>query len=87
MIISNQKDTFDYITIRDLILTKVSAVKFLGDALDENLTFNDHVNKVTTKISKLASVMTLLPVALLLLSSSSLIVVRCTRPGESENTL
>ena len=51
MIIYNQKDTFD-ITIRDSILTKVSTVKYLGVTLDENLTFNDHVNKVTTIILK-----------------------------------
>ena len=48
MIISNQKDTFDNITIRDSILTKVSTVKFLGVTLYENLTFNDNVNKVKT---------------------------------------
>ena len=35
IIIFNQKDTFD-ITIRDLIITKVSTVKFLGITLDEN---------------------------------------------------
>ena len=57
MIISNQKDIFVNITIRDSILTKVSTVKFLGVTLDENLTSNDHVNKVTTKISKSVGVM------------------------------
>ena len=36
---------------RDSILTNVSTVKFLGVTLDENLTFNDHVKSVTTKIS------------------------------------
>ena len=51
MIISNQKYGID-IRIRDSILTKVSTVKFLGITLDENLTFNDHVKNVTTKISK-----------------------------------
>ena len=51
MIISNQKNAID-IRIRDSILTKVSTVKFLGVTLDENLTFNDHVKNVTTKISK-----------------------------------
>ena len=51
MIISNQKDAFD-IKIRDSILTKISTVKCLGLTLDENLSINDHVNKVTTKISK-----------------------------------
>ena len=66
MIISNQKDTFNNITIRDSILTKVSTDKFLGVSLDENLTFNDHVNKVTTKLSKSIGAClkeTLLPVA------------------------
>ena len=38
-------------------LTKVSTVKFLVVALDENLTFNDRVNKVTNKISKSVGVM------------------------------
>ena len=51
MIISNQKNAIE-IRIRDLILTKVSTVKFLDVTLDENLTFNDHVKNVTTKIFK-----------------------------------
>ena len=57
MIIYNQKIAFD-IKIWDTILTKVQTVKFIGItlSLDENLTFNDHVNKVTIKyISLLAS--------------------------------
>ena len=37
---------------------KVSTVKFLNVTLDKNLTFNDHVNKVTTKISMSTGVMT-----------------------------
>ena len=49
MMISNQKTALD-IKIRDSILTKVSTVKFLGVTLDENLTFKNHVNKVTSKI-------------------------------------
>ena len=56
MIISNQKNAFD-IKIRESILTKVSTVKFLGVTLDENLTFKDHVNKVTSNISKSVGVM------------------------------
>ena len=56
MIISNQKNAFD-IKIRETILTKVSTVKFLGITLDEYLTFNYHVNKVTSKISKSVGVM------------------------------
>ena len=56
MKISNQKNSFD-ITIRDSILMKVSTVKFLGVTVNENFTFNDHANKVTTKISKSVSVM------------------------------
>ena len=48
-IISNQKNALD-IKIRETILTKVSTIKFLGVTLDENLTFNDHVNKVTSNI-------------------------------------
>ena len=56
MIISNQKNAIE-IRIRDSILTKVSIVKFLGVTLDENLTFNDHVKNVTTKISKSVGVM------------------------------
>ena len=39
------------------MLTKVSTVKFLGVTLDENLTFNDQVKNVTTKISKSVGVM------------------------------
>ena len=55
MIISNQKNTIE-IRIRDsIILTKVSTVKCA--ALDENLTFNNHVKNVTTKISKSVGVM------------------------------
>ena len=46
MIISNQKNALD-IKILETILTKVSTVKFLGIMHDENLTFKDHVNKVT----------------------------------------
>ena len=56
MIISNQKNAFD-VKVRESILMKVSTVKFLGVALDENLTFNDHVNKVTSKVSKSVGVM------------------------------
>ena len=56
MIISNQKIALD-IKIRETILTKVSTVKFLGVTLDENLTFKDHVNKVTSNIYKSVGVM------------------------------
>ena len=56
MIISSQKSALD-IKIRETILTKVSTVKFLGITLDENLTFKDHVNKVTSNISKSVGVM------------------------------
>ena len=56
MIISNQKNALD-IKIRESILTEVSTVKFLGVTLDENLTFKDHVNNVTSKISKSVGVM------------------------------
>ena len=56
MIISNQKNAFVN-KIRESILMKVSTVKFFGVTLDENLTFNDHVNKVTSKISKSVGVM------------------------------
>ena len=56
MIISNQKNALD-IKIRESILTKVSTVKFHGVTLDENLTFNDHANKVTSKIPKSVGVM------------------------------
>ena len=56
MIISSQKNAIK-IRIRDLILWKVSSVKFLGVTLDENLTFNDHVKNVTTKISMFVGVM------------------------------
>ena len=51
MIISNGKNAIDF-KIRYSILLKVLAVTFLGVTLDENLTFNGHVKKVTTKISK-----------------------------------
>ena len=54
--ISNQNYAID-IRIRDSILTKIPTVKFLGITLDENLTFNDHVKNVTTKISKSVDVM------------------------------
>ena len=40
------------INIWKSIITKVSRVKFLGVAIDENLTYKDHVNKVRSKISK-----------------------------------
>ena len=50
MITSNQKNAIE-IRIRDSILTFVSTVKFLGVTHDENLTFNDNVKNVTTKIS------------------------------------
>ena len=56
MIISSQKNALDII-IRESILTKVSTVKFLGVTLDENLTVKDHVNMVTSKISKSVGVM------------------------------
>ena len=56
MIISIQKNAFD-IKIRELVLMKVSTVKFLGVTLDENLTVNEHVNKVISKISKSVDVM------------------------------
>ena len=56
MIISNQKNALD-IKIWETIRTKVSIVKFLGVTLDENLTFKDHVNKVTSNISKSVGVM------------------------------
>ena len=56
MIISNKKNLFN-IKIRQSIVTKVSTVKFLGVTLDKNLTFNDHVNKVTNKISKCVGIM------------------------------
>ena len=49
MIISNLKNALN-IKIRETILTKVLTVKFLGVMLDENLTFKDHVNKVTIAI-------------------------------------
>ena len=56
MIISNQKNASN-IKIRETILTKVSTVKFLGITLEENLTFKDHANKVTSNISKSVGVM------------------------------
>ena len=56
MIISNQKNASD-VKIREFIFTKVSTVKFLGVTLDENLTFKDHVNKVTSNTSKSVGVM------------------------------
>ena len=37
--------------MRETIITTVSTIKFLGVTLDENLTFKDHVNKVTSNIS------------------------------------
>ena len=45
MIISNQKNALD-IKIREKILSKVWTVKFVDVTLNENLTFEDHVNKV-----------------------------------------
>ena len=54
--ISNQKNAID-IRIRDWILTKVSTVKFHGVTLDENLTFNDYVKNVTSKIYKYVGIM------------------------------
>ena len=54
--IANQKNALD-IKIRESILTKVLIVKFLGVTHDEYLTFKDHVNKLTSKISKSVGVM------------------------------
>ena len=48
MIISNQKNALDIIP--ESVITKVFT-------LDENLTFKDHVNNVTTNISKSVGVM------------------------------
>ena len=59
MIIPNQENSFDII-IQDYILTKVSTVKFLGVSLDENHTFIDQANKLTTKITKSVGVMRIL---------------------------
>ena len=59
MIIFDQKNALD-IKIRESIHTKASTVKFLGVTLDENHTFKDHVNKVTSKISKSVGVMWIL---------------------------
>ena len=56
MIISHHKNALN-IKIRETILTKVSTVKFLGVTLYENLTSKDHVNKVTSNISKSVGVM------------------------------
>ena len=56
MIISNQKNAID-IRIRDSIFAEASTVKFLGVTLDENLTFNDHVKNITSKISMSVGVM------------------------------
>ena len=56
MIISNQKNAID-IRIQDSIRTKDSTVKFHGVTFDENLTFNNHVKNVTTKISESVGVM------------------------------
>ena len=56
MLISNQRNELD-IKIRETILTKVSTVKFLCVTVDENLTIKDHVNKVTSNISKSVGVM------------------------------
>ena len=56
MILTNQKHPLDF-AIRDSVLMKVLMVKFLGVIHLENLTFNDRVNKVTTKISKSVGVM------------------------------
>ena len=56
MIISNQKNAL-YIKIGETILTKVSTVKFLGITLDENFTFKDNVNKITSNISKTVGIM------------------------------
>ena len=56
MIISNQENAL-YIIIRETILTKVSTVKFLDVKHDKNLTFKNHVNKVTINISKSVGVM------------------------------
>ena len=56
MIIFNQEHALN-IKIRESILMKVSTVKFHGATFDENITFKDHVNKVTSNISKSVGVM------------------------------
>ena len=55
MIIS-QKNAL-HIKILESIITKILTVKFFGVPLDENLTFKDHVNNVTSNISKSVGVM------------------------------
>ena len=56
-VILNQAHRVAWLMGQKKILTKVSTVKFLGVTLDENLTFQDHVNKVTSNISKFVGVM------------------------------
>ena len=57
-LIISKKKTLD-IEIRESILTKVcnSQIPWRYTTVDENLTFTDHVNKVTSKISKSVGVM------------------------------
>ena len=44
-------------TLKFVIQFIQKSVKFLGITLDETFTFNDHVQNVTTKISKSVGVM------------------------------
>ena len=57
VIISNQKNSFEIKIWESILDTKVSTVKFVGVTLDENFNFHDHVNKVTSNISKSVGVM------------------------------
>ena len=52
-----QPEHFKDIKIQEKICTKVSTVKYHGVTLDENITFKDHRNKVTSNISKSVGVM------------------------------
>ena len=59
---SPTRKTHKRLNIRESILKKVSTVKFLGVTLDENLTFKDHVNKLTiVKYHKSVGVMKRVP--------------------------
>ena len=59
--LQREKRIRQHIIIRDSILTKISTVKFLSVTLDKDVTFTDHVNKVTTKKFKSLGVTRRLP--------------------------
>ena len=55
---SNKKNTYiPKIEINNLKIDRVSKFDFLGVILDENLNWKDHINKISTKISRVIGIL------------------------------